>query len=110
MRITLACLALALVAWPAFGLAQETDSSPAPLDVRTYGTSDKTFLSLSHQHFAGPSASSSYESGSSGGTAVKRVGGSGVLVAPVNLPDGARVTEIQAVICDTSATGQGWSC
>ena len=105
MRLALAFLSLVLLSWPAPGLAQETVGSPVSPDTRTYGTSAKAFFPLSYAHFTGAGSSASYSLVVLSGTPTVTPAPAApkqAMVAGINLPDGALVTEIQAVLCDST--------
>ena len=72
MRLALAFLSLTLLAWPAAGRAQGTDSSPTAHDARTYGTSAKTFVSLSYAQFTPVGSTSFFAMASAPGGTVYR--------------------------------------
>jgi hypothetical protein len=96
MRIGLALLALGLVL-PIQGVAQEA---------RTYGTSSTTYLALTSWDFRPRDSSVTFQQipGDIGIPATisrTNMTGDSSLVAPLHLPEGALVTEVQAVFCDT---------
>lgn len=85
-----------------------TQGSAEANELRTYGTASKTFLALSAWDFRPVHSAVQYELVvESGGEWNVRLNGSpvsGDLLAPVHLPDGALVTEIEAVFCDRGPT------
>jgi len=111
MRIGLAFLGLLLVL-PAASLAQDPAGPPEPKAIsiapdapalRTYGTTAKTFVSLSPWHFV--PTDSTVEFRGPNNTAMGEMVNMatfGTLRGPLHLPEGALVTEMQAVFCDTS--------
>ena len=104
MRRLLVLLAVCL-AHPVPALAQ---SVPGAVDARTYGTVAKTFLALTPSSFQPSDSTVTYQSNFSTtiGRSISRTNPAGFssLNAPLQLPDGALVTEIEAVFCDTSTT------
>src|SRR5215470_12386103 len=84
---------------PVRGWAQE------PTDGRTYGTATKTFASLSPWHFVPQDSTLTFQLNSTEiGLTISRtnVSGGNLFIGPLHLPEGALVTEMEAVFCDTN--------
>jgi S-layer family protein len=75
---------------------------------RTYGTVAKTFVALSPWSFSPTDSTGTFQinPGVAIGQTISRTNATGVntLRAPLNLPEGALVTEMEAVFCDTSTS------
>jgi hypothetical protein len=84
-----------LLVLPATGLAQEA---------RTFGTAAKTYLSLTPWDFRPRDSSFTYQFNPGPPATISRTNptGSGVMVAPLHLPSGANVTDVDIVLCDSS--------
>jgi hypothetical protein len=99
MRIGLALMALLLVL-PVPGLAQDAER-------RTFGT-PTTFVALTVSDFVGLDSTVTFQVSlvAGVGRVIHRTNPSGfnAVVAPLHLPEGAVVTEMEAVFCDTSPT------
>jgi hypothetical protein len=71
---------------------------------RTYGTAAKTFLALTPWDFHPVVSNTTYQLNNTAiGQTKSRTGGSQLFKAPVHLPAGALVTEVETVFCDTSS-------
>lgn len=117
LSVSLALLA-SLVALPVVSLAQDAQGLSDPnvvmivpdaIGIRTYGTAAKTFLTLSPSDFRPERSTLMYQLNSTVGVGqtMSRTGGptSFSFKAPLHLPEGALVTEVGFVFCDTSPTG-----
>src|ERR1700694_1131816 len=119
MRLSLALLALLLVL-PASSLAQDVHGPSDPNAViipsvvtpteRTYGITAKTFLALTPWHFQPIDSGVTYQFNNTNATVgqtISRTNASGNpwFKAPLQLPDGVLVTEVEFVVCDTGIGG-----
>jgi hypothetical protein len=101
MRIAVAILALLIVA-PCPGAAQEA---------RTYGTAATTYLALTSWDFRPRDSTVTFQQtpgdvGIPASISRTNMTGNSNLVAPLHLPEGALVTEVRAVFCDTSTSAE----
>jgi hypothetical protein len=80
-------------------------ASAAPASPETYGTTSKTYLSLTPWDFQPIDSTTTYayDIGSIGLT-IYRTGGSSWVHAPLHLPNGAMITEATFIFCDTAAS------
>src|SRR5262245_61479705 len=100
LAFTVGLLGMASPGWPQG--AAEVDAT------RTYGTVATTFLTLSPWNFVPEDSTVTYQINRNvpgAGDTISRTNASGgiALRAGLNLPEGARVTEIGAIVCDTNS-------
>lgn len=115
MRLRIVVALALLFAVPGIAFAQAASPSdpntmivdPGGLSERTFGVASKTFLTLSPWDFRPVSSAVTYQFNNNPtiGQTLSRTNSSGDVwfKAPVHLPAGALVTEVEIVVCDTSA-------
>jgi hypothetical protein len=109
MRPSLHLALLFVLLVPGFADAQVWSAATGTVtasDGRTYGTASKTFLTLSPSNFRPERSTLTYQNNDNQvgvGNTMSRTGGPGEFFrAPFHLPEGALLTEVAFVFCDTS--------